>query len=113
MDSNQALFSDQEVKDIIDKDLLELMGAQNMPEEQKAELYQKMSDTVQNRVFARVDDALDEQGKQEFSRLLDEGDSNKINEFLQGKGIDVNKLLVEESLTYKMEMMSLFKKSKE
>jgi len=110
---NSKLFSDQEIQDIIDKDLLELMGAQNMPQKQKAELYLKMADTIQNRVIARIDDALSDLERQEWLKLLDEGDNAKMEQFLKNKNLDPAKLLVEEALIYKTEIMALYKKSKE
>ena len=113
MDSNQKLFTDQEIKDILDQDLLELMGAKDMPEEKKQELYQKMADTVQNRVIARIDDKLSDTEKQGWMGLVDQNDKAKMAEFLRLKNIDINKLLVEEALIYKTEIMSLSKQSKE
>lgn len=112
MDSQNKLFTEAEIKDILDKDLLELMGAKDMPQEKKAELYTKMAQTVQNKVIARIIDALDEAGRQEFVKLIDRGDSKKTEEFLRSKGIEVSKLLVEEAIIYKNEIMALFKQSK-
>lgn len=103
------LFTDQEIKDILDKDLLELMGVKNMSEEKKAELYQKMAQTVQDRVVARIDDQLDEKGRAEFIKLIDNGDKVKTEEYLKAKNIDVAKLLVEEAIIYKTQMMSMLK----
>lgn len=103
------LFTDQEIKDILDKDLLELMGAKDMPEDKKAELYEKMAKTVQDRAVARIDDQLDEQGRAEFIKLIDEGDKVKVEEYLRSKNIDVAKLLIEEAIIYKTQMMSMLK----
>lgn len=106
------LFTDQDIKDILDKDLLELMGAKNMPEDKKAELYQKMAKTVQDRVVARIDDKLDDAGRDEFIKLIDEGDKVKTEEYLRSKDIDTAKLLVEEAIIYKTQMMTLIKQGK-
>jgi len=111
MDSKANLFTDEEIQNILDKDLLELMGAKDMPEEKKQELYRKMAETVQDRVIARIDDKLSEQEREEWLKLIDENDKNKMEEFLKSKDIDVAKMLVEEAIIYKTEMMSLFKKS--
>lgn len=102
-----SLFTEDEVKQILDKDLLDLMGVANMPDNEKAELYQKMAATIQDRVLLRVDDALDEDGRKQFGEIIDTGDQAKTNEFLTSKGIDVPKLLVQEAMLYKLEMMSL------
>lgn len=108
MDSSK-LFTEEEIKNILDKDILELMGAQNMPQEKKTELYEKMAKTVQDRVVARIDDKLDEPSRQEFVKLIEEGDSKKVEEYLRSKDIEVSKLLVEEAIIYKTEIMSLYK----
>ena len=113
MDSNQKLFTDQEIKDILDKDLLELMGGQDMPQEKKQELYQKMAETVQNRVIARIDDKLSDQEKQEWIGIVDQDDKAKMEEFLRSKNIDIAKMLTEEAIIYKPEIMSLYKQSGE
>lgn len=111
MANQNNLFSEQEIQDILDKDLLELMGAQNMPPEQKQALYKKMAVTVQDRIILRVDDKLDEAGRKEWIQLLDQGDKAKMEEFLKTKNIDIAKILIEEAIIYKTEMMALFKKS--
>jgi hypothetical protein len=103
------LFTAEELKQIFDQDLLDLMGASNMPPEQKADLYEKISNTIQDRVLLRVDDALDEDGRKQFGQIIDTGDQAKTNEFLTSKGLNIPKLLIEEAVLYKLEMMSLLK----
>ncbi|MCL5407291.1 MAG: DUF5663 domain-containing protein [Patescibacteria group bacterium] len=113
MNSKSNLFTDEEIQNILDQDLLELMGAKDMPEEKKQELYQKMAETVQDRVIARIDDQLSETQREEWLKVIDENDKNKMETFLKSKNIDIAKMLVEEAIIYKTEMMSLFKKSGE
>jgi hypothetical protein len=103
------LFTTDELKQIFDQDLLDLMGASNMPPEQKADLYEKMANTIQDRVLLRIDDALDEEGRHQFAKIIDTGDHEKTNEFLISKGLNIPKLLIEEAVLYKLEMMSLLK----
>lgn len=112
MDSKTKLFSDEEMQQILDNDLLELMGAQNMPQEKKQALYQKMAETVQDRVIARIDDQLSESEREEWLKVIDSDDQAKMAEFLKSKNIDVAKMIVEEAIIYKTEMMALFKQSK-
>jgi len=113
MDQDQNIFSDQEVKDIIDKDILELMGAKNMDPQKKQELYEKMAQTIQDRVIARIDDSLDETGKAEWLKLAEENNKEKMEAFLKSHNIDVVKLMTEEAMVYKMEVMTLMKQAKE
>ena len=107
------LISDQELKDLLEKDILELIGAQNLPQEKKEELYKTMADTVQNRTIARLHDQLSEEDSKEFDRLIDAGDNQKVTEFLENKNIDITSLLIQEATIFKTEMVDLFKKAKE
>ena len=107
------LIDDKNLQDLLDKDTLELIGGENLPEEKKQELYQKMAETVQNRVIARIDDKLSEEERQEWMKLLDENDKTKMEEYLRSKDIDISKMLVEEAVIYKTEITSLFQKLKE
>lgn len=107
------LIDKQKLNDILDKDIFELIGGENLSEEKKKELYLKIGETIENRVIARIDDRLNEQEREEWLKLIDEGDKAKMEEFLRSKNIDVAKMMVEEALIYKMEIVSLFEKSKE
>jgi len=97
-------FSDQ---DIINKDILEILNLKNLPNNKKQEFYQKMTETIQNRVMAKILDGLNENEKEEFTKLLDENDKQKIEEFLKSHGVDTAKLMLEESVIYKTEMVGL------
>ncbi len=97
-------YSDQ---DILNQDILKLMGAENLPQEKKQEIYQKMIQTVQNRTIAKVLDQLSEQDAEEWKKILDTGDKAKAEEFLKARQIDVAKIMLEESIIYKTEMAGL------
>lgn len=96
--------------DIINKDIFELMGAGDMPEEQKRNLYTKMMDTVMNRAMVRVHDTLSEADREEWKKLLDGGDKPKMDGYLHEHKIDLPKILVEEALMLKTELVDLAKK---
>ena len=93
--------------DIINRDILELMGAQNMPEEKKKELYTKIIDTIQNRVITRIADELSEPDLQQWKKLAEEGNKDKMEEFLKSKNIDLKQLMFQEALFYKSELATL------
>ena len=109
----QDLFSKDELNKIIDEDLLDLMGAKNMPGDAKAALYEKMALTIQDRVLLRIDEMLDEEGRKQFAAVIDSGDQVKTNDFLLSKNIGVPQLLIQEAMLYKVEIMSLMKLSKQ
>ena len=112
MAQDQTLFTDDELKKILDEDMLELMGAKNMPDEQKATLYEKMATDVQDRVMMRIYDSLTDEERDAFAAIIDTGDQAKTNEYLLGKNINVPQLMVQEAMFYKLDMMALLKLGK-
>lgn len=107
------LIDDQKLNEIFEKDVLELIGGESLPQGKKQELYTKMAETIENRVIARIDDTLNDQEREEWGRIIDSADKVKMDEFLRSKNIDVAKMMVEEALIYKMEITGLYEKSKE
>ena len=105
------IIDEQQLNDILDKDIFELIGGKELSEEKKKELYLKIGETIENRAIARIDDKLSDAEKEEWLKLIDAGDKAKMEEFLKSKNIDVAKLVVEEALIYKLEIASLFKES--
>lgn len=100
-------INDVEFEDIINKDVLVLMGAESMPENVKTEIYNKMLRTIQNRTIARVTDILSDNGLEDWLQVAETEDPVKIEEFLQSKKIDMNQLMLQESIKYKAQMVAL------
>jgi len=98
------LFSDE---DILNKDILELLGIQDLDQAKKQEIYQTMMQTIQNRVMARILDQLKPEEAEEWKNLLDSQDKQKAEEFLRSRKIDVAKLMLEEAVIYKTEIIGL------
>jgi hypothetical protein len=94
-------------RDIIDKDILELVGGENMTAEEKDTLYKKMMETIQTRVLARVDDSLSDEEAEDVRVLLDRGDRQGFEQFMAEKNIDIKLLYAEETLLYKLELVQL------
>ncbi|TSC93495.1 MAG: hypothetical protein CEN89_32 [Candidatus Berkelbacteria bacterium Licking1014_7] len=94
-------------EDILNKDILELMGAKNMPEEKKQVLYQKMMATIKNRAMQRVFETMPEQDLDEWKRVLEAGDQAQIDQFLIARKIDVKKFFLQEAMIYKIEMAGI------
>lgn len=109
-DSSQG--ADFSYEDVLNKDILELMGAGQLPEDKKIELYQKMVATIQNRVVARITDEIPEADMEEWLKTIDSGDKAKMQEFLKTLSIDLPKLMLEEAIIYKTELTDLSKQVK-
>jgi len=95
--------------DILNRDILELMGVTDMPQVDKDKLYDKMVDTIHTRVVARIDDQLSDTDAEEMKQVLETKDSDKFSQFLSSHQIDIKKLYGEELLMYKIEMTELAK----
>ena len=90
--------------DIIRKDILELMGFTTLSEDRKKALYDKIERGVDNRVAGRIFDALNESDRAEYQRLTDGEKFEEAGQFLQSKGIDAKKWVLEETIIMKMEL---------
>lgn len=108
MSSQQQL-----VDDILKKDILEILGAQNMSDEEKEKLYLKMADAVQERVIIRIHDRLNDQEVEEWKKVLETDDKNQIQSFLNSHNIDFIKMLLEEAVIYKTEIATLIHGNKQ
>lgn len=100
-------------KDLIEGDIFELMGLQNMAEDKKQELMAKFIEGVESRVALRIDDLLEGEDKEKFHQLLDQDDEGAINQFLKSKDINVPQLAAEEALFAKNEILQTAKAIKE
>lgn len=96
---------------IIEADILDLLGATNLSSEDKEAIYQNIGKTIENRVLTRVLEDLSEEDLEEWENIP-ETDTNGMREFLLAKGIDLAKLFVSEALIYKMEVAFLSKQVK-
>lgn len=94
-------------EEVMRKDILEILGASNLPQKEKEKLYLKMLKTVQNRVIARITDSLKDQEIEELKKLLDEANQEKITQFLKNKKIDWSKMMLQEAMIYKTELAGL------
>lgn len=100
---------DYTYEDIANSDILELMGAKNMPEEQKKEIYRIMVETIENRVIAKIDDQLSDDDAKKMKEIIDRKSKEEFDQFLEEKGIDITQIYAQETLVYKVEMIDLMK----
>ncbi|MCL5795633.1 MAG: DUF5663 domain-containing protein [Patescibacteria group bacterium] len=102
-------MADLNYEEILDKNILDILGAKNMSEEQKRNIFTKALETIQNRVIMRISDKLSEPEVDEWKKILDSGDKKQAEMFLKNKGLDLPKLLAEEALIYKTELAELMR----
>jgi len=105
MDSDQNTT----YEDIINTDIFELMGAKDMSEDKKKELYEKIMDTIRARATNFIGDKLTEEDLKTWQELKSPEEKNK---FLQEKGIDVAAIMLQQALIYKTELVELSKQAR-
>lgn len=91
---------------VLQADFVDLLGASQMSEEEKKQLYEKAAATIENRVIARIFDSLTEEELEEWEQIPVE-DAEALRAYLEDHDIFMDKLCVEEALAYKAEVASL------
>lgn len=90
--------------EIMTEDLFSLLGLQGIPDFEKEEILENMNKTVHARVFNTVMTELSAEERAEFDDLS----SEKIIPYLTEKGFDVPRMIVQESIAYRVELVKLF-----
>lgn len=107
--SNDLNLSEYNYDEIASKSIFELLDL-DLPEEKKQAMEEKMMATVKNRAMARISDALSDEDTETWEGLSDEAAKQK---FLADKDINIGKIMLEEALTHKLELLSLGKTLKD
>ena len=90
---------------LFDKDIFTLLGVPDASQDQKDRLMDTVMQSVNNRVFSRVLDMIDDESAPELEKLLEnDGD---VAAFLQGEGINLATVTAQEALLYKTELITL------
>jgi len=92
------------ITDAFRTNIIEELGLESLPDEQKLRLLDKMASLVETRLMIRVGEKLSEAERAEFSNLMTEGDSEKIFAWLTVRGINVEEWLLEEVGRLKSEL---------
>jgi hypothetical protein len=93
--------------DVLDKDILELIGVKNLTDDEKADLYNKMLMTIQDRVITRLLDFLSDEEYAVILNALEQEDRSRFEQIISEKNIDLVKIFAEETLAYKIEILNL------
>lgn len=90
-------------EEIASKNIADLLGIE-MSQEKKQELEDKMVATAQKRTIVRIVDMLADEDIEVWEAIEDEATKE---EFLAKRNINVGKIILEETLIHKVEMLSL------
>jgi succinate dehydrogenase flavin-adding protein (antitoxin of CptAB toxin-antitoxin module) len=95
----------EDLKKEAEKDLFESLGAKDIPNEEKGELLAKMMDLVQKRVVVRISEQLNDEQIKEFERLVEAGDDEATEKYLEAQVPDYDRLFVEEAKKLRHELI--------
>lgn len=93
--------------DLITSDIFDLLGLTDVPAEEREPMYQKMYDTIEQRVMGRIDDELTDGDASELKQILDTNNRDGFSAFITKHSIDLPRLFTEETLIYKAQMADL------
>ena len=86
------------------ENLINLLGIENLPQEEKLRIVDKASELVQKRVVLRVVEGLEMDKKQQFAEFLQKGDQEKLAEFLVAESPNLDTMIMEEIGKVKAEL---------
>jgi len=89
--------------DILEKDVLDLMGFSNLTEEKKAALHKKVQDTIEVRVAEQIFERLNDKEKEEYDQLLVAQKNDEAYQYLKDRGIIVEEIITTEAIILKLE----------
>lgn len=92
-------------KDLLQKNIVSLLGLESLSEERKIQFLEKVTDLIFKQVVIRVMEMLSEADQEELSRLIDIGDPEKTNAFLVEKVPNLEEIMNEEIVAVKEEML--------
>lgn len=100
----QAVAQDAIADELMNQDIFKVLKLDHLSQEEKDKLQEKMVNTIQGRIMARIMDVLSAEDQKKLNELFDKNDDKEIEEFLKNK-TDMQNIVVQEILLYKAEMI--------
>ena len=91
-------------KDLLQKNIISLLGLESLPEEKKIQLLGKLTDLVFKRTMVKVMESLPEGDQEKLAKIIDVGDSDKTNAFITEKVPNFEEIMNKEIMAVKEEM---------
>ncbi len=96
----------QTTASLIEANILDLLGLQQLPEARKTELLTRMTEVIQDRISDRILEVLSADDRTAFDRLLERGASpDELDSFLKAKVPEFSQIVAEEVLRFKAQMV--------
>lgn len=95
----------QKTESLLNVDLVEELGLQNMPLEQRTALLSQMSDVIMKAVWLKVMEQLSESQAMDLEKLFNAGDPNAIVAYLKKEIPSFDEIVAHEVASYKELML--------
>jgi succinate dehydrogenase flavin-adding protein (antitoxin of CptAB toxin-antitoxin module) len=86
-----------------------LLGIETLPDEQKLGMLERVTELVQKRLLLRVLESLNSGQKAEFEKLLEQGDQEAINVYIEHNVPQLSQWVGEETSAVKEELATWVK----
>lgn len=92
------------------KDIFTLMGAADLPDNEKGELLAQMLEIIQNRVLLRIADSLTEEQQKEMEKAAESEGLEELENFISANVKNIEQLFTEETEKFKQEQIIKYSK---
>lgn len=89
---------------IIQQNIIGILGIESLPDEEKISIINKVTELVQKRLMVSIFDSLDKLRQREFTEILEAGEEQKIQEFVERFVPNITKLVESEIDFVKQEL---------
>jgi len=103
-DIQQNAMHNKVADELLNQDIFKVMKLDNLSDEEKENLKQKMIDTIMGRIIARIMDKLNQEEQKQFETLLDSGNNTEVEKFVDSK-MSIRDVIAQETILYKSEMI--------
>lgn len=94
-------------RDLLDKDIFELINATNFSDREKEELTKKMVETIERRVMMRIDGQLSDEEAAKLRQIIEQKNQQAFSDFLKTRNINLAQFYAQESILYKAELAAM------
>ena len=107
MQSNDDFRKDDlaSLKEKAEKDLFEVIGAKDVPDEEKGAILAKMVDVITGRAIARLGEELSPEDRQEMEELIGADKTEEVNSFILEKAPNFDTYFEEEAKKLRQELI--------
>jgi hypothetical protein len=93
-------------KQMLQSNIIKLLGLESLPDERKIELLDKVTELVQKRILIRVAQPLSMEDRTKLLELAQGEKQEELNEFVAQKAPNMDMIIEEEVILVKQEMVS-------